>query len=124
LKETTKPLYGFCGKRIEPVRVVTLLVSFGTPQNPRTEYITFDVVNRDYPYNAMFSRGLLNSFEAALQLGYLYLKILATFGVISIFSSQKDAKNIEQGFTSGHKNAHFLREELKQYQQPACPINA
>jgi hypothetical protein len=31
LKEPTKPLYGFSGKRIELVWVITLLVSFGTP---------------------------------------------------------------------------------------------
>jgi hypothetical protein len=37
LKEPSKPLYGLCGKRIEPVGVITLLVSFGTPKNPRTE---------------------------------------------------------------------------------------
>jgi hypothetical protein len=95
LKEPTKPLYGFNGKRIEPVGVITLPVSFGTPQNPRTEYITFDVVDMLYPYNAIFGRGLLNTFEATLHSGYLCLKIPTTFGVISIFGSQKDAKNIE-----------------------------
>jgi hypothetical protein len=36
LKKTTKSLYGFNGKRIEPVGVITLPVSFGTKQNPRT----------------------------------------------------------------------------------------
>jgi hypothetical protein len=34
LKEPSKPLYGFGGKRIEPVRAITLPVSFGTPKNP------------------------------------------------------------------------------------------
>jgi hypothetical protein len=34
LKAPTKPLYGFGGKRIEPVGVITLPVSFGTQQNP------------------------------------------------------------------------------------------
>jgi hypothetical protein len=33
LKEQTKSLYGFSDKRIEPVGVITLPVSFGTPQN-------------------------------------------------------------------------------------------
>jgi hypothetical protein len=69
LKESIKPLYGFDGKRIEPVGVITLPVSFGTPQNPRTEYITFDVVDMLYPYNAIFGRDLLNTFEATLHLG-------------------------------------------------------
>jgi hypothetical protein len=58
LKELTKPLYGFGGKRIEPVGIITLLVSFDTPKNPRTKYIIFDVVDMLYPYNAIFGRGL------------------------------------------------------------------
>jgi hypothetical protein len=37
LKEPTKPLYGFSGKRIKLVRVITLPVSFGTPKTPLTE---------------------------------------------------------------------------------------
>jgi hypothetical protein len=63
-----------------------------------------------YPYNAIFGRDLLNTFEAALHSGYLCLKVPATFEVISVFGSQKDARNIEQGFTPGHKNVHFVRE--------------
>jgi hypothetical protein len=77
---------------------------------PRTEYITFDVVDMPYPYNAIFGRGLLNTFKAALHLAYLCLKIPVTFGVISIFGSQKEARNIEKGFTPSHKNVHFLQE--------------
>jgi hypothetical protein len=83
-------------------------VSFDTPKNPRTEFITFDVVNMIYPYNAIFRRGLLNTFKATLHSAYLCLKIPATFGVISVFRSQQEAKNIEKGFTLGHKNVHFL----------------
>jgi hypothetical protein len=49
-----KPLYGFGGKRINPMGVIALPVSFGTPQNPCIEYITFDVVDLLYPYNAIF----------------------------------------------------------------------
>jgi hypothetical protein len=66
LKESSKPLYGFCGKRIEPVRAIALLVSFGTPKNLCTEYITFDIVNMTYPYNTIFRRGMLNTFEVVL----------------------------------------------------------
>jgi hypothetical protein len=111
LKETMKPHYGFDGKRTEHVGVITLPFSFGTPQNPRTEYITFDVVDMLYPYNTIFRRDLLNTFEVVLHFGYLCLKIPTTFNIISVFGSQKDSRNIEQGFAPGHKNVHFLREE-------------
>jgi hypothetical protein len=49
----TKPLYGFNEKRIERVGVVTLAISFGNLEIPRTEYTTFDVVDMHYPYNAI-----------------------------------------------------------------------
>jgi hypothetical protein len=73
-------------------------VSFGTPKNARTEYITFDVVDMAYPYNAIFGRGLLNTFEAALHSAYLCLKVTTTFGVITVFGSQQEARNIDKGF--------------------------
>jgi hypothetical protein len=126
LKEPTKPLYGFDDKRIEPVGVITLPVSFGTPKKPLTECITFDVVDMLYPYNAIFGRGLLNTFKAALHSTYLCLKVSATFGVTTVFSSQKDTRNIERDFAPDHKNVHFLREDTdhqsnlhpnKKYQQ-------
>jgi hypothetical protein len=111
-----KPLYGFSGKRIEPIGVITLPLSFGTPKNPYTEYITFDVVDMTYPYNAIFGQGLLNTFEATLHSGYLCLKVLATFGIINVFDSQKKARSIERGFAPRHKNVHFMREDADQHE--------
>jgi hypothetical protein len=67
-----------------------------------------------YPYNAIFGRGLLNTFKANLHSAYLCLKILATFEVISVFGSQQEAKNIEKGFMPGHKSIHFLRKQPEQ----------
>ena len=64
-----------------------------------------------YPYNAIFGRGLLNIFEAAFHSAYLCLKIPAPQGVLLVFGSQKEARNIEQSFARGHKNVHFLRED-------------
>jgi hypothetical protein len=45
----------------------------------------------------------LNTFEATLHSGYLCLMVSATFGIITIFGSQQKARNIERGFTLGHK---------------------
>jgi hypothetical protein len=49
LKEASKPLYGFRGRRIEPVGSISLPVSFDSLSNARTEYITFNVVDMSYP---------------------------------------------------------------------------
>jgi hypothetical protein len=114
LKEASKPLYGFGGKKIEPVGSISLPVSFGTLSNARIEYITFDVVDIFYPYNTIFGRGFLNTFEAVLHSLYLYLKILATQGVISVHGNQKDAGNIEQGFAPGHRNVNCLQDGKKE----------
>jgi hypothetical protein len=111
LKEIVKPLYGFEWRRIQPVGSISLLVFFGSLQNARTEYVTFDLVDMQYPYNAIFSRGLLNTFEAALHSAYLCLKVPASLGVISVDGNQKDVRNIEQGFMPGHRNVNCLQDE-------------
>jgi hypothetical protein len=54
-----------------------------------------------YPYNTIFRRGLLNTFEAAL------VECKAS----SIFGSQQEARNIEKSFAPGHKNVYFLQEQ-------------
>jgi hypothetical protein len=82
-------LYDFRGKKIEPVGSISLPVSFSTLSNARTEYITFEVVDTSYPYNAIFGRGLLNTFEAALHSLYLCLKVPTTLGVILVYGNKK-----------------------------------
>jgi hypothetical protein len=104
----------FRRKEIEPIGSISLLVSFNTLSNARTEYITFDVVDMSYPYNVIFGRGILNTFEAALHSLYLCLKIPATLGVISVHGNQKDARNIEQGFTPGLTIVNCLQDEKPQ----------
>ena len=56
------PLIGFGGKRGNALGKITLPVSFRDLSNPKTESITFDVVEMNYPYNAIFGRGLINKF--------------------------------------------------------------
>jgi hypothetical protein len=82
LKEASTALYGFDGRRIEPMGSISLPVSFGSLCNMHTKYITFDVVDMHYPNNTFFGRGLLNTFEATLHSTYLCLKVLVALGVI------------------------------------------
>jgi hypothetical protein len=111
LKEAPKPLYGFRGRKIKPFDSISLPVSFGSPYNARIEYIIFDVVDMSYLYNAIFGRGLLNTFEATRHSLYLCLKVPVALGVISIHGNQKEPRNIEQGFALGHRNVNCLQDE-------------
>jgi hypothetical protein len=76
-------------------------VSFGTVQNARTEYLSFDVVEMYYPYNGILGRGFLNKFEAVIHQAYLCMKIPTTLGVITIWGHQNDGRNLERGRTPG-----------------------
>ena len=71
-------------------------MSFGTQANARTEYITFDIVDLYYPYNAILGRGFTTKFNAALHMAYLCMKIPALHGIITVRGSQKEARNIEK----------------------------
>jgi hypothetical protein len=109
-------LYDFSGWRIELVGSISPPVSF------RRKFVTFDVVDMHYPYNTILSRGLLNTFEVALHSAYLCLKVQASWGVISMHDSKKDARIIEQYFALGHKNVNCLQEaEGGGQQDPRTP---
>ena len=77
-------LMGFGGKRVNALGKISLPVSFGDTSNPKTEHVTFDVVEMNYNYLAIFERGLINKFEAVVHQLYLCMKIPAAKGVITV----------------------------------------
>jgi hypothetical protein len=113
LQPPDTPLYGFGGCVIHALGKVVLPVSFGTVQNARTEYLSFDVVEMYYPYNGILGKGFLNKFEAVIHQAYLCIKIPATLGVITIWVHQNDGRNLERGRTPGQRNVHALDEVVE-----------
>ena len=89
-------MIGFGGKRIDALGKISLPVSFEGQENARTEYVTFDVVDLYYPYNAIFGRGFVNKFNTTIHMGYLCMKMPTLHGVTTIHGSQKEARNIER----------------------------
>ena len=90
------PLIGFRGKKVDALGKISLPVSFGGQGNTRIEYVTFDVVDLYYPYNAIFGRGFTNKFNVAIHMGYLCMKMPALHGTITVHGSQKEARNIQR----------------------------
>ena len=111
-------MIGFGGKQIHALGKVSLLVSFGDSGNAKIEYTTFDVVDLHYPYNAIFGRGFLNKFNAAIHMGYLCMKIPALHGVITVHGSQKEARNIKRAIYKSFRNINSVDSAHKKVPQP------
>jgi len=66
-----------------PLEWITLLVTFGTPNNFRTEFIQFEVADFESSYHTIFGRPTLAKFMAVPHYPYLLLKMLGPNGVLS-----------------------------------------
>lgn len=71
------------------------MVAFSNGEKVHMEHITFDIVNMDYPYIAIFSRGVISKFEAVIKQSYLCMKMPSPFGVITVHEDQEAARRVE-----------------------------
>jgi hypothetical protein len=55
IHDATHPLCGFGGRQIVALGKITMPVTFGFINNTRTEQVVFDIVDMEYPYNAIIS---------------------------------------------------------------------
>jgi hypothetical protein len=115
LQPLDSPLIGFGGKRINALGKISLPASFEGQKNARTGYVTFDVVDPYYPYNAIFGRGFANKFNIAIHMGYLCMKIPVLHGTIIVHGSQKEARNIERVIYKSQHNINSVEVAKSQY---------
>jgi hypothetical protein len=102
---------------------ISMLVTFGFVHNTRSEEVIFDIVDMEYPYNAIFGRITSNFFEAVLHLAYLCMKIPSTKGPISIHGSQKGAGRAKGSWTDS-KAIHNIDGVKAQAQQKQVTYKA
>mgnify|MGYP003730194399 CR=1 FL=1 len=91
LRPSSSPLCGFGGRTIDAMGKALLTVCFEQGHKTRTEDIIFDIVEINYPYNAIIGRATLNAFEAVLHSAYLAMKIPSIFEVIIVYGNQEAA---------------------------------
>jgi hypothetical protein len=85
LTPTNIPFYEIVpGKVAMSLGQITLLVTFGTPDNYRTEFIKFEVADFESSYHAIFGRPALAKFMAVPHYPYLLLKMPGPNGVLSL----------------------------------------
>jgi deoxyxylulose-5-phosphate synthase len=66
IHDAMDPLCGFGGRQIAALGKITIPITFSYVHNTRTEQVLFDIVDMDYPYNAIIGQGTLNTFEAVV----------------------------------------------------------
>ena len=75
IRPTKSPFYGMVpGNTTIPLEAISLLVTFGTPKNYRTKYITFEVTDFDTSYHAILGQPAMAKFMAVPHYVYLLLK--------------------------------------------------
>jgi hypothetical protein len=113
--DATHPLCGFEGRQIVALGKITMPITFGYVHNTRIEQVVFDIIDMEYPYNAIIGRGTLNAFEAILYLAYLCMKIPSDQGPIAVYGSHEAARRAEGNWTDS-KAIHNI-DEAEAHQQ-------
>jgi hypothetical protein len=86
LMECDEPFFGIMpGKAAYPMGRVSHLVTFGTEENFRTEYLSFEVADFKSSYHAILGHPMLARFIAIPHYTYLVLKMTAPRGVLTIY---------------------------------------
>jgi hypothetical protein len=115
IHDATHPLCGFRGRQIVALGKITMSITFGYVNNTRTEQVVFDIVDMEYPYNAIIGRWTLNAFEAILHPTYLCMKIPSKQGPIAIHGSQEAARRAK-GSWKDSNDIHNI-DEAEAYHQ-------
>jgi hypothetical protein len=85
LHESDTPFFDIVPTEGEyPLGHIYMPVTFGTPENYRTEFLRFEVVNFDCGYNAIIERPGLVKFMAIPHYTYMILKMPGPQGIITV----------------------------------------
>ena len=76
---------------MRPLGKITLPVTFGDPDNFRTEEIVFNIADTLLPYNGILGRPALAKFMAVSHFAYNMMKIPAAWGMIKVKADIDDA---------------------------------
>jgi hypothetical protein len=106
-----EPSYGVVlDKAAYPIGRVHLPVTFGTQENFRTEYLTFEVADFRSSYHAILDRPMLAKFMAIPHHTYLIMKMPMPNGILSVLrdimvSYNYDSSTVELAKDSACKAA-------------------
>jgi hypothetical protein len=83
------------GRKAFLIGKVTLLVTFGTPSNFHTDWITFDLVNFHSPYHCVLDRQTFAKLMAASRYAYNMMNIPRSCNIITVCGNADIADQCE-----------------------------
>jgi hypothetical protein len=98
LTESYTPFFGIVPTEGEyPLGHIYMLVTFGTPENYKTEFLRFEVASFDCGYNTIIGRPGLAKFMAIPHYSYMILKITGPQGIITVHAGFQGAMECFRG---------------------------
>jgi hypothetical protein len=98
ITESDTPFFGIVPTEGEyPLGHIYMLVTFGTPENYKTEFLRFEVASFDCGYNTIIGRPGLAKFMAIPHYSYMILKITGPQGIITVHAGFQGATECFRG---------------------------
>jgi hypothetical protein len=89
-----------------------MTINFGYINNTRIEEVMFEIVDMEFPYNAIIRTGALNAFEAVSHSAYLCTKIPSNQSIISVYRSQEAAEGPKEACKNPRSSTILMRPKL------------
>jgi hypothetical protein len=129
LTESDTPFFGIVPTEGEyPLRHIYMPVTFGTPENYRTEFLRFKVARFDCGYNAIIGRLGLAKFIVIPHYSYMILKMSGPQGIITVRANFQGTAEcfrgaIEAALTAGSPAAPPVQADTKPEEDLTIPTN-
>jgi hypothetical protein len=129
LHESDTPFFGIMPTEGEyPLGHIYMSVTFGTPENYRTEFLRFEVANFDYAYNSIIGRPGLAKFMAIPHYTYMILKMPGPQGIITVRANFQGAAEcfrvaIQAALTTKPSTTSSAQANSKPEEDLAVPTN-
>jgi hypothetical protein len=115
-----EPFYGVMpGKAAYPIGHVCLPVTFGTEENFRTKYLTFEVLDFRSSYHTILGQPMLAKFMAIPHHTYLIMKMSAPNRILSVLGDIMVSYNCESATVEPSKDSAIKAEETVTVTQAA-----
>jgi hypothetical protein len=129
LHESDTPFFGIVPTEGEyPLGHIYMPVTFGTPENYRTEFLRFEVANFDCGYNAIIERPGLAKFMSIPHYTYMVLKMPGPQGIITVRADFQGAVECfrvatQAALTTKPSATSSAQANSKPEEDPAVPAN-